>query len=65
MTKRPPKSPTLSDQGRQARDDREARLARALRENLRKRKAQARQRTLHDPGENAGGAPDDSQGGEA
>ncbi len=38
------REPALSERGRRAREERQARLARALRENLRKRKAQQRAR---------------------
>ncbi len=56
--------PHLSPRGRQSRNQREARLAEALRENLRKRKAQSRGRAAVQ--ETAGPAPDDQgAGGEA
>lgn len=42
MTQKPP--PTLSERGQSAAEAREARRAAALRENLRRRKAQARAR---------------------
>ena len=45
MTERPRVPPRLSEAGRRARASREARLAEALRDNLRKRKDQARGRT--------------------
>ena len=41
--------PSLSEVGRRAAMEREARRARALRENLRKRKAQARERAVAPP----------------
>jgi hypothetical protein len=44
MSERPPKPPRLSDAGRARRESRRARLAEALRANLKKRKAQARDR---------------------
>ncbi len=56
MSAAPPKKPKLSERGREARRDREARLAEALRENLRKRKAQARGRS------GAGEGPDGNSG---
>ena len=43
--------PHLSPRGRQSRNEREARLAEALRENLRKRKAQSRGRAAVEPTE--------------
>lgn len=57
MSAAPPKQPKLTERSREARRDREARLAEALRANLRKRKAQVRGR--RGPGEGAG----DGQGG--
>jgi hypothetical protein len=64
MSDPPPKQPKLSEKGRDARRDREARLAEALRANLRKRKAQARGRagTEEERGGEGGGPRD---GGEA
>jgi len=44
MVRRKADKPTLSERGARARSAREARLAQALRENLGKRKAQARAR---------------------
>jgi len=41
--------PTLGEAGQAAREARKQRLAEALRENLRKRKAQARERVAPDP----------------
>jgi len=61
MSATPPKQPKLSERGREARRDREARLAEALRANLRKRKAQARGR--HDANEGAGAGAGDGRGG--
>ena len=55
MTERPRVPPRQSEAGRRARTSREARLAEALRDNLRKRKAQARGRT--DTAEQAPPAP--------
>ncbi len=66
MTERPRTPPKRSKAGQAARAEREARLAEALRDNLRKRKAQvrdrARDRAAADPG-----APEDGEagGGEA
>ncbi len=48
MSAQPPKRPHLSSATREARDARRARLAEALRENLKKRKAQARGRAQAD-----------------
>ncbi len=45
MSERSGKGPRLSATGRAARKARRARLAEALRDNLKKRKAQARRRT--------------------
>lgn len=59
MTKQPPKSPGLSDRGRQSRKERDARLARALRDNLRKRKTQTRERAAR------GRGPEEPEGGKA
>jgi hypothetical protein len=47
--------PRLSEGGRRAALEREARRARALRLNLRKRKAQARERSAGDLEDDAGG----------
>ena len=59
MTKQPPKSPGQSEPGRQTREERDARLARALRDNLRKRKAQTRERAARE------GRADEPKGGKA
>ncbi len=60
MTGRPRRPPQTSETGQAARAKREARLAEALRDNLRKRKAQSRGRAA-DPG-----APENGEsGGEA
>lgn len=48
MSERETKAPNLSEQGGARRREREARLAEALRENLRKRKDQARGRAVDD-----------------
>ena len=49
MTKRTPEQPpNLSDKGREAKAERDRRLAEALRANLRRRKDQARGRTEPD-----------------
>jgi hypothetical protein len=58
MTRQPRTPPGRSEKGRAARTDREARLAEALRDNLRKRKAQSRGRAAGDPE-----APEDVDGG--
>ena len=52
MTERPRTPPKRSKAGQAARAEREARLAEALRDNLRKRKAQSR-----DPGARPGARP--------
>ncbi len=61
--------PHLSPRGRQVRNQRETRMAEALRENLRRRKAQSRGRAAVEPAKvqgTAGSVPDDSRaGGEA
>ncbi len=49
MTGRPRTPPQTSEAGQAARAKREARLAEALRDNLRKRKAQLRDRAAADP----------------
>ena len=59
MASPPPKQPKLSQRGRQARRDREARLAEALRANLRKRKAQTRGRAGPEAARGEGGGPRD------
>ncbi len=56
MTGRPRTPPHSSETGQAARAKREARLAEALRDNLRKRKAQVRDRAAADPG-----APEDGE----
>ena len=66
MSERPRKPPHLSEQGRAERETRRLRLAEALRANLRKRKAQSRDRAAAavsdgGPGGESGGEP----GGEA
>jgi hypothetical protein len=48
MSERPQKPPHRSEQGRAERETRRARLAEALRANLRKRKTQARDRAAVD-----------------
>jgi hypothetical protein len=52
MSERARKPPRLSEQGRAERESRRARLAEALRDNLKKRKAQSRGRAAaeHEPG---------------
>ncbi len=62
MTGRPRTPPQRSEAGQAAQAERESRLAEALRENLRKRKTQQRDRSTVDPG-----VPDDGEagGGEA
>ena len=64
MSSPSPKQPKLSEKGRALRGAREARLAEALRANLRKRKAQARGRSGPGAGaeERRDGPP---EGGEA
>ncbi len=57
MSERPRKPPRLSEPGRAGRETRRLRLAEALRDNLRKRKAQARARV-------AAEAPADGRDGE-
>ncbi len=49
MTGRPRRPPQTSEAGQAARAEREARLAEALRDNLRKRKAQVRGRAVTGP----------------
>ncbi|MFQ5784973.1 MAG: hypothetical protein ACE5H8_09140 [Alphaproteobacteria bacterium] len=68
MSERPRRGPRLSEKGRQERADRRARLVEALRENLRRRKAQARGRAMEtEPSGPDAGAPGaaDEPGGEA
>ncbi len=48
MSERPQKLPHLSEKGRAERDTRRTRRAEALRENLKKRKAQSRDRAAVD-----------------
>ncbi len=48
MSERPRTPPRLSEKGRAERDTRSVRLAEALRENLKKRKAQSRDRAAVD-----------------
>ena len=57
MSERPRKPPRLSEKGRAERESRRVRLAEALRENLRKRKTQARGRA-------AAAVPDGGRDGE-
>ncbi len=65
MTGRSSTPPHTSEACQAARAEREARLAEALRDNLRKRKAQSRGRAAEDPAV-APGAPEDVKpGGEA
>ncbi len=66
MSERPRKPPHLSEKGRAERESRRTRLAEALRENLKRRKAQSRDRAAAavsdgGPGGETGGEP----GGEA
>jgi len=61
--KNPGKSPTLAHKGTARRRENEARLAAALRENLRRRKAQARARTAP-ADEPDSGKPDPDRRGE-
>ncbi len=49
MTQQPRTPPSRSEAGQAARAEREARLAEALRDNLRKRKAQVRGRAATGP----------------
>ena len=66
MSERPRKPPHLSEKGRAERESRRTRLAEALRENLRKRKTQARDRAavaVSDGGR--GGESGGGPGGEA
>ncbi len=62
MTQRPRTPPKRSKAGQATRAEREARLAEALRDNLRKRKAQVRGRAAGDPGPPKG---DEAGGGVA
>ncbi len=62
MTERPRTPPKRSKAGQAARAEREARLAEALRDNLRKRKAQSRDRTAAGSGDPGNG---EAGGGEA
>ncbi len=65
MSERNRKPPHLSEQGRAERESRRTRLAEALRENLKTRKAQSRGRAAdeHEPG--AAGRRDSEADGEA
>ena len=68
MTGRPRTPPHSSRTGQAARAKREARLAEALRDNLRKRKAQSRDRArgrAADPAVDPGAPEDVEAGGEA
>ena len=70
MSERPRKPPHLSEKGRAERESRRTRLAEALRENLRKRKAQSRDRAAAavsdgGRGDESGGEPGGEPGGEA
>ena len=68
MTGRPRTPPHSSQTGQAARAKREARLAEALRDNLRKRKAQSRDRArgrAADPAVDRGAPEDVEAGGEA
>ncbi len=51
MVQPPPKRPVLADRGRAKKAAREARLAAALRRNLRRRKTQQRARAEAAPGD--------------
>ncbi len=62
MSERPRKPPRLSEKGRGERDTRRVRLAEALRENLKKRKAQSRDRAAAAVSD---GGRDGETGGEA
>ncbi len=62
MSERPRKPPRLSEKGRAERDTRRTRLAEALRENLKKRKAQSRDRAAAAVSD---GGRDGETGGEA
>ncbi len=62
MSERPRKPPRLSEKGRAERDTRRVRLAEALRENLKKRKAQSRDRAAAAVSD---GGRDGETGGEA
>ncbi|MEE8501067.1 MAG: hypothetical protein V3S27_10880 [Kiloniellales bacterium] len=63
MSERTRQPPRLSEQGRAQRESRRARLAEALRANLKKRKAQARGRA--EAADTATGGRDPESGGEA
>ena len=63
MTERTRQPPRLSEKGRAQRESRRARLAEALRANLKKRKAQARGRA--EAADTATGDPDAEPVGEA
>ncbi len=62
MTGRPRRPPQTSEAGQTARAEREARLAEALRDNLRKRKTQSRDRAAAGPVDTE---DDEAGGGEA
>ena len=62
MSERTRQPPRLSEQGRAQRESRRARLAEALRANLKKRKAQARGRA--EAADTATGGRDPESGGE-
>ncbi len=62
MSERPRKPPRLSEKGRAERDTRRTRRAEALRENLKKRKAQSRDRAAAAVSD---GGRDGETGGEA
>ena len=63
MTERPRTPPKRSEAGQAARAEREARLAEALRDNLRKRKAQLRGRARGRTVAGAGGPENGGAGG--
>ena len=65
MTERPRTPPKRSKAGQAARAEREARLAEALRDNLRKRKAQSRDRAAAEPKAPEIGESGGEAGGEA
>ncbi len=63
MTERPRTPPKRSKAGQAARAEREARLAEALRDNLRKRKAQSRDRARGRTAAGSGGPGNGEAGG--
>ncbi len=65
MNERPRKPPHLSEQGRAERETRRVRLAEALRENLKRRKAQSRDRAAAVSDGGSGGESGGEPGGEA